>query len=121
MIKKISICILVLFLCGTLSANTVNDAQVFKADHWVYDAMQELSLESKNTLLIDIQPLSAGELKFNLKQIDYNALSETAKATYDKVYDFLYEQKAILNTEGLKFDFNVLVTPEAYYKNTTVG
>lgn len=102
-----------------ISANTVNDSQVIKSGHWIYDAMYELGMEAEDTLLIDLQPLSIGELKFSFKQIDYDKLSETAKRTYDIVYEFLFNQKAVFNTKGLKFDFNIKANPEFYYKNST--
>ena len=71
-------------------AQITNDSQLIKSNHWVYDAIYTLSYESKEVLFLDNPPLSVGELKFHLRQLDYEKLSDSGKVLYDDVYNFLY-------------------------------
>ena len=88
--KKNFFSLLFIFFVTFMYAQITNDSQLIKANHWVYDAIYTLSYDSKEVLFLDNPPISVGELKFNLSQLDYEKLSESGKVLYDDVYNFLY-------------------------------
>lgn len=88
--KKNFFSLIFIFFVTFMYAQITNDSQLIKANHWVYDAMYTLSYDSKEVLFLDNPPISVGELKFNLSQLDYEKLSESGKVLYDDVYNFLY-------------------------------
>ena len=80
---------LLISLIFGISAQVVNDSQILKENHWIYDYFEIISLEDKFTSL-DTKPISVGELKVYLKQIDFEKLSENGKNLYNKIHDYLY-------------------------------
>lgn len=88
--KKNFFSLLFIFFVTFMYAQITNDSQLLKENHWVYDAIYTLSFESKEVLFLDTPPISVGEIKFYLKQINYDTLSHSGKNLYDKVYNFLY-------------------------------
>ena len=109
-------------------SQVLNDSQILKPGNWIYDAMQDLSTESRKTIFLDTQPISVGELKFYLSKIDYDLLSESGKSLYSKVQKFLYTSNSIRfpNDSATKFALNAIVTPELYLKtnkkiSSTIG
>ena len=83
--------ILILFISsfGSVYSQVLNDAQLLKPGNWIYEAMQDLSTESRKAIFLDSQPISVGELKFYLSKINYESLSESGKGLYDKVEKYL--------------------------------
>ena len=122
MIKNIFFLSIFLFLLVSsffpAYSQVLNDSQILKPGNWIYDAMQDLSTESRKTIFLDTQPISVGELKFYLSKIDYNLLSESGKSLYSKVQKFLYTSNSIRfpNDSATKFALNAIVTPELYLK-----
>ena len=96
----------------------LNNAQLLKPGNWIYEAMQDLSTESRNAIFLDTQPISVGELKFYLSKINYESLSESGKALYSKVEKYLYTSNSILypNDSASKIYVNVKLTPEYYLR-----
>lgn len=88
-------------------AQITNDSQLIKSNHWVYDAIYTLSYESKEVLFLDNPPLSVGELKFHLRQLDYEKLSDSGKVLYDEVHNFLYTTNYIRKEKFQKIISNV--------------
>ena len=88
--KKVFSFLLLIFVFTNLNAQVVNDGQLLKSDFWIYQDLETLSLESKEVLFWDTTPVSVGEIKFYLKQLDYEKLSQNGKDLYNKVYDYLY-------------------------------
>lgn len=99
-------------------AQVLNDAQLLKPGNWVYEAMQDLSTESRTAIFLDTQPISAGELKFYLSKIDYDKLSESGKALYNKVENYLYTSDAKFLPDDIvtKFSSGLIFTPEFYIR-----
>lgn len=115
--RKFFSTLLSLTLTFALNAQILNDSQLIPGDHEVYDLFYELCTESGIVSLADIAPVSAAELKFYLKDIDKEKLSESGFAIYKRVYEFLYpyeteEEKP----DGFLYDFDLSLTPELYWK-----
>ena len=80
--KKILVLLILSLSFFTTFAQVTNDSQLLKENHWVYDAIYTLSFESKEVLFLDTPPISVGEIKFYLKQINYDTLSHSGKNLY---------------------------------------
>lgn len=76
-------------------SQVVNDSQLIKGNHWIYDSLEILSQETKNAIFLDTRPISVGELKFYLSQIDFEKLSHSGKSLYKKAESFLFTTKYI--------------------------
>ena len=96
----------------------INDSQLIPAGHQIYDDFYELCTESGIATLADVAPISVAELKFYLKAVDTDKLSEPGIALYKQVYDFLYpyddEEEA---PAGFRYNVDLSVTPEFYWKS----
>ncbi|MCR4953465.1 MAG: hypothetical protein K6A43_05260, partial [Treponema sp.] len=104
------------YFLDSLSAKSSNNTQVIKSGHWVYDALYSISSESKCSYFLSNQPLSVGELKFYLKNIPYEELSESGQRTYDKIQAFLTKNDDFFAEQDLRFFINAKIAPEFYYK-----
>lgn len=116
-IKKIvSICITFL-LCSALFSNVINDAQIIPPESPIYSDFLKLQANSKLFSFTNNTPLSVNELKFYLKQYDYDALDDYGKFLYDKLYKELYTKEDLFPNVP---DFHLTVHPqlnlEFYYK-----
>lgn len=108
---------------------TINDTQLIRQDHWVYDAMAKLSMEAAIVSFTERTPLTVGELKFYLEEIPEHSLSPAGQDLYQRVYDFLYadgswfqgrlSEKTGFSDSALKFSADVVINPEGYYKSNS--
>lgn len=90
--------------------NPINDSQLLYGNHWIYDSLYKLSLESREVAFIDTPPLAVGEIKFYLSQFDYEKLSPSGQDLYEKVYQYLYTQPTTPTRIAIGFSLN----PELY-------
>lgn len=95
----------------------INDSQLIPAGHQIYDDFYELCTESGIATLADVAPVSVAELKFYLKAVDTDKLSETGIALYKQVYNFLYPYDDENAPDGLRFNADLTVNPELYWKS----
>ena len=109
-----------------LFGKTLNDAQLLKSDNWIYKALATLSLETKESIFLDTKPISVGEIKFYLSQIDFENLSESGKILYQKVDEYLFStyhlgKKTVFNlfpkNSATKIWFGTKLNPELYLKS----
>ncbi|MBR2106317.1 MAG: hypothetical protein IJ937_03510 [Treponema sp.] len=124
--KKVFSFLLLILVFTNLNAQVVNDGQLLKSDFWIYQDLETLSLESKEVLFWDTTPVSVGEIKFYLKQLDYEKLSQNGKDLYNKVYDYLYTTSYIgkknLQSQGIekdsstRFSVGIDFNPEVYFR-----
>lgn len=75
---------------------TLNDTQVIKSDHWIYDAVYTLFTRSGQTCPASSFPITVGELKFLLKQISVAELDSATSRLYNEVYSFLYDDEDLI-------------------------
>ena len=75
---------------------TLNDTQVIKSDHWIYDAVYTLFTRSGQTCPASSFPITVGELKFLLKQIGVAELDNATSRLYNEVYSFLYDDEDLI-------------------------
>lgn len=98
----------------TFSKDIYSDSQVLKSNHWVYDSMYRLSMESKNAFSLNTTPLSVAELKFYLSEVDSSTLSEYGKELYNKVSDYL---NSAPHNNDVNSYANIILAPEYYIRS----
>lgn len=113
------ICVLLLVSSVTLHAfsQVINDTQIFNPDSDIYLTAKQLQMETQVFFFTQNTPISAGELKMYLKQIDYASLSEQAKVFYDELDSRLNRKVNLLTEDVVQFYINPRVTVEGYYKS----
>jgi hypothetical protein len=115
----------------------LNDTQIIKSDHWVYDAVYTLFTRSGQTCPANSFPITVGELKFLLKQIDAASFDTVSNRLYNEVYSFLYDDEDFIHrffsedsasdahssdsfapdSDSFVFSVTPRLTPEAYVKS----
>ena len=103
--------------CFSFYAQVYSAQQLMKNDHWVYDAISALSLQSGRVPVVDLGPLSVAELRLQFKRIDAALLSDSGKQLYEKVESFLYSDAVGLRFGGAFAGFNVSAEPEFLFKS----
>lgn len=116
-LKKIIFISLILFFSFPLTSQTYGKKQLLPANHWVYDAIYTLSMNSKNFTFADSAPLSIEELNFYLQKIDYESLNDENKMLYENLRDFFNSKKKTFSISPVDLGFNLILFPELMYKS----
>jgi len=77
----------------TIVANPYSAQKLIPANHWIYDSLTTLELESAITTFSDEAPLSIEQIKSFLNEIDYDSLSNSGKSQYDKITSYFKENE----------------------------
>lgn len=115
--KKFLVFIGLFFFAFGAFADVVNKTQLFRSDHWIYDALATLETETKHPIFTETAPITAGEIEFYFKTIDREALSESGKATYDEIAEFLGKKPFGFYGKEFGVAVNPYLNPEFYYKS----
>ncbi len=108
---------LCLIFNGFLHAKVINDGQIIPPESQIYEDFLKLQSNSKLFIFTNNTPLSVRELKFYLKQYDYDNLDEYGQYLYDKLYDQLYEKEDLFpNFQDFHFTLHPQLNLEFYYK-----
>lgn len=135
----IRIAAIVLLLCVSLNSPlfsaTINDTQIIKSDHWIYDTVYTLYTRTGRTCPASSFPITVGELKFLLRQIDVAELDDSTSRLYNEAHSFLYDDADLIGrffsdepdesasdatgstNDGFKISVAPKLTPEAYVKS----
>lgn len=114
--KLLLFCSILLFSFSSFALGK-QSSQILQSGHWIYDDLTYLTTESKTTMYLETQPLSVGEINFFLKNINYDNLSSSGKAVYDRVYDFLNDRDNFIQNDYARLFVNLKLNPELYYKS----
>lgn len=93
-----------------------NPQQLIPANHWIYDAIYYLQLESKQISLLDNSPISVAELSLFLKSIDFYNLSSSGKDLYYKIQNYLYDSKSLFSFGPVKVNLKLNLSPSFLFK-----
>lgn len=122
--KKIaSIFALCLLFTSFLNAKVINDGQIIPPESQIYEDFLKLEANSTIFSFTNNTPLSVSELKFYLKQYDFDTLDQDGQYLYNKIYEQLYEKEDLFPK---LLDFHFTLHPqlnlEFYYKtNKDIG
>lgn len=84
---------------------------LIQAGHWVYDALQTLSLDAGEVSMADNAPLTVSELRLCLRKLPYEKLSPSSKMLYDRTKDFLMTEAHGADLGLMKVGANIEVSP----------
>nr|MCR4734069.1 hypothetical protein [Treponema sp.] len=115
--KKIFVCIFLFLFPYLFFAKSGNDTQIIKSGHWIYEDLYTICTETKRTQFLSNQPLTIGELKFYLRDIPYDKLSDAGRNLYEKIDAFLNKNEDFFSEDELRFYINPYAGPEVYYKS----
>lgn len=84
-------------------------------NHWIYEAMHILSVESRQTTLADRQPMSRGELSRYFRGIKTEKVPEASSTLYGTVQDYFSDNPFLVNKKYLRFDVNGIFALQSQY------
>lgn len=96
-----------------------NPQQLIPANHWIYDAIYYLQLESKQISLLDNSPISVAEINMFLKSIDFYNLSSSGKDLYYKIQNYLYDSKSLFSFGPVKVNLKLNLSPSFLFKTNS--
>ena len=110
--------IIVLLLSLEMFALAVADtpyALFVENDHWIYDAMHILSVESRQTTLADRQPLSKGELAEYFSSFDNAVIPQASEPLYRMMQGYFSDHPFLFRRKYFAFDVNGIFTLQGQY------
>jgi len=84
-------------------------------DHWIYDAMHILSVESRQATLADRQPLSKGELAEYFSAFENAAMPEASQPLYRMMQGYFSGHPFLFSNKYLSFDVNGVFALQGQY------
>ena len=101
------IIVLLLSLMSTLFCFADTPYALFvENDHWIYDAMHILSVESRQTTLADRQPLSKGELAEYFSAFENAVIPQASEPLYRMMQDYFSDHPFVFSNKYIAFDVN---------------
>ncbi|MCR5724799.1 MAG: hypothetical protein K6G80_06930 [Treponema sp.] len=91
--------------------------ELIPSGHWIYDALEALSLESETLSFADSAPLSISRIRAIMAEIDYDSLSEPGRANYDRIESYFAEEQFSIASDLLSFSFEPALNLEGYWKS----
>lgn len=90
-------------------------AQLIENDHWIYDAMHILSVESGEATLSDRQPLSKGELSEYFSVLESATIPQASTSLYGMVQNYFSNNSSLLHSKYISFDINGIFALQGQY------
>ena len=118
--KTIAILLALLLCAGFAFAQTNNMQKIYPTTSDEYKAIMYLYIAQGHSLPSTTGPWSADELAKMLEVLDYNALNDVQKATYDTVKATLYARPNT-DKDQVGFNFNGSFNLETYIHTNTDG
>ena len=84
-------------------------------NHWIYDAMHILSVESRQTTLADRQPLSKGELAEYFASFENAAIPQASEPLYRMMQGYFSDHPFLLRKKYVSFDINGIFSLQGQY------
>ena len=113
--KRLCTVLVLSFLCGAFCVADTPYALFVENDHWIYDAMHILSVESRKTTLADRQPLSKGELAEYFSVFDNAAVPDMSMPLYRMMQGYFSGHPFLYSNKYLSFDVNGVFTLQGQY------
>lgn len=118
--KNIFIVLLIFCLNFFSFSNIRGEQDLILPNHWIYDALLSIEVESGIVTFSDQSPISIAELKSYLKKIDFEKLSDVGKIQYQKIVDYINEDFFSVTAGSLCLSSEPSFNPEFYYKSEEV-
>lgn len=106
----------ILFFSSPFFSQIINDTQIINPESEIYSSIKSLQMENKIFFFTQNTPISAGEIKYYLQQLDYDNLSENSKKKYSYITEKLLKKTNLLPDDSIQFYINPRINLEGYYK-----
>lgn len=91
-----------------------------ESGHWIYDSLTALSLESKTLNFSGTAPLSIQQVRLILDEFDYDSLSESGRADYDRIVRYCdYEPLGLVFSDIVTLGVEPEINIEGFYKTNS--
>lgn len=104
-------------LISSLSASPRKAQDLVPAGSWVYDALTAVSLETGTATFLDDAPLTIAEIKTYIAEINYDTLSASGKAEYDRVKNYFDSDTWSADCGIVSLGAEPTLSLEGYYKS----
>lgn len=91
-LKKNFIIVFVIFILCAYHLSARGAQELVESGHWIYDSLTALSLETRILNFSGTAPLSIQQIKLILDEYDYDSLSESGRADYDRIIRYCDEE-----------------------------
>lgn len=98
-------------------SHVMYDQELIPAGHWIYDALYTVYMDAGRVTLADRAPLTAGEIKLYVADIDPGILSASGKKALDAINNFFSKKTISLGNNVFDFAFNVEQTTAFFFKS----
>ena len=115
---KIFCAVFLIALNSPLFSQSFNSSQVIPPEHWIYDSLKTLGMEQKTVCFNENSMMTVSELRFYFEQLDAEALSPSGRKLYEEAEEFLYKNESLVELDPFRFDFDVKLNGELYYKTS---
>ncbi len=113
-------CLVVLFsVCLVFFSFAVGygDQYLFQPGHRIYHSLEYVFTDSGSASFGISGPLSLGEIRRYINEIDFNSLSDAGKKEFYEIQSFLNQQYIGYESENMSMGINPVFTPEVFYKS----
>lgn len=94
--------------------------ELVECGHWVYDSLTALSLESGILNFSGTAPLTVQQVRLILDELDYDSLSGSGRADYDRIVRYLDEKPlGLVFSDIVTLGVEPEVNLEAFYKTNS--
>lgn len=114
--RYINILFVIFCITAPSFSQITSDSQILNPDNKIYETVKQLQMNTKTLFFTQNTPVSVGEIKFYLKQLDYENLSDTAKQLYDEVNNSFSTELNFYDDGAVKVYANPRLNLEGYYK-----
>ena len=112
--RCIIVVLLALEIVGFCFADTPY-ALFVENNHWIYEAMHILAVESRQTTLADRQPLSKGELTEYFSSFENATIPQASEPLYRMMQGYFSDHPFLLRKKYVSFDINGIFALQGQY------
>ena len=106
----------ILSLAFQLSVSARSAQELVESGHWVYDSLTAVSLEAGTLDFSGTAPMTVQQIRLILDEIDYDSLSVSGRADYDRIERYFNEEVFALRSDILSVGAEPSVNVEVFFK-----
>lgn len=103
-------------ISARLSVSARSLQELVPAGHWVYDSIENISMEAGIVNFADSEPMTIQELNLYLSEIDVSSLSEACQEEYQRILDYFDYKPLGLNSDLLTLGLEPSINISGFYK-----
>ena len=118
--KKILASLAAVFILCLSSVSARGKQELIESGSWIYDSLTAISLESGILNFSGTAPLTIQQVNLILDEIDYDSLSESGRADFDRIVRYCAEEPlALVFSDIVKVEIEPELNIEGFYKTNS--